>query len=321
MNIHTQILTPSTKDLEHAARIIQSGGLVSFPTETVYGLGANAYNDTAVKKVFCVKGRPSTNPLIIHVESYSKAAQIVQFNQATHILAMRYWPGALTLILPKADSVNIPSRVSSNSDFLAVRVPANAITLRFICHCGVPLVGPSANQSGRVSPTHPQHVLQDLHGKIDAVIDGGQCEHGVESTVLTYYQGHFRLLRHGSIPVEEIQKDTGIEIDLSFHSTNVLSPGTLAKHYSPKTPLRLNANRFKEGELFVAFGQTKGKNSFNLSESGCLKEAAKNLFAILRDADQAAISQEYTMIAIAPIPNSGLGITINDRLRRASMAG
>ena len=316
----TQILNPTQEGLEKAAKILRSGGLVAFPTETVYGLGADAFNDKATKRVFNVKGRPSNNPLIVHVGSLSQAQKLVQFSSVTQTLAKQYWPGSLTLILPKKKGTRIPDHVSSSTHFLAVRVPENLTTLQFLRLCKCPIVGPSANLSGRVSPTNSQHVLEDLDGKIEAVIDGGQCRRGLESTILTYVDNQLVLLRQGAIPLEQIQNETGLTIDSSSGNISVLSPGTKSKHYSPLTKVRLNARKKRSGEVFIGFRNSQEPYNFNLSEKGCLEEAAKNLYSILRNADQYAQKKNKTSIAIAPIPNTRLGLTINDRLSRAALA-
>ncbi len=319
MTIRTRKLAPEAEGLEQAAQIILAGGLVSFPTETVYGLGADALNSSAVQKVFAVKGRPSNNPLIIHAHSYSMITKLVHVCPEAKRLAKRYWPGSLTLILPKIHSAPIPSNVSAGTDHLAVRIPSYAPTLELIERCGRPLVGPSANRSGKVTATTPQHVLDDFDGTIDAVLDGGQCEKGLESTIVAFEEGQFRLLRPGAITTESIYLETGVKIDFESSTTQILSPGTLSRHYSTDSPIRLDVNSVQPGEAFIGFGNTPEPSDFNLSATGNLEEAAMNLFTILREADQWVKDRNLDRIAVAPIPSIGLGITINDRLNRAAM--
>lgn len=314
----TLLLSPSKYSLEKASRILACGGLVAFPTETVYGLGADAHNPEAVAKVFMVKGRPPSNPLIVHVKDVGMAAELADFNDITYRLAEEFWPGPLTLILPKKATSNLPNNVTANSAYIAVRVPSNPIALKLIEIFGKPIVGPSANLSGKISSTSPDHVLADFNGNIDAIIDGNDCPMGLESTILMFENPNLLVLRLGIIPMEEIfSKVNDLQVETSLAGDKVPSPGSKFRHYSPDTPMRLNRKHKEHNEFFIGFGPTEGAE-INLSENGELEEAARNLYKMLREADQKAKSSNYKKIAVSPIPKIGVGFTINDRLERAA---
>ena len=314
----TLLLPPTKKSFEQASRILANGGLVAFPTETVYGLGADAHNPAAVTKVYEVKKRPSSNPLIVHVKDLNMAAKLAEFDTISHQLANRFWPGPLTLILPQKKSSKIPGSVTANSGYIAIRVPTNPIILELIDAFGKPIVGPSANLSGKISSTSTAHVLSDLAGKIEAIVDGGDCAMGLESTILMYDHPNLQILRLGIIPLEKIRSEiSDLQITTSLDGVRVPSPGSKFRHYSPDKPIRINCLMKEPNEFYLGFGPTIGAD-LNLSEYGELAEAAKNLYQMLRMADQQAKFMELRGIAVAPIPNIGVGMSINDRLERAA---
>ncbi|MBV9990405.1 MAG: threonylcarbamoyl-AMP synthase [Alphaproteobacteria bacterium] len=291
--------------VQDAIRILKRGGLVAFPTETVYGLGADATNGEAVAGIFAAKGRPRFNPLIVHVGDLAHAGQFARFNDAARDLARRFWPGPLTLVLPRREDCALSLLVSAGLDTVALRAPAHPLAQRLIAAVG-PLAAPSANPSGRVSATTAQHVADELGGKVGLILDGGAVPLGIESTVIGFEGGKPVLLRPGAVPREELPPlaapDTG----------RIASPGQLESHYAPRARLRLNVRRAEADEVLLGFGDTAGMT--NLSPTGDLKEAAANLFAMLRELDASGADA----IAVAPIPEHGLGEAINDRLRRAA---
>lgn len=317
----TQRLRPS--DLDLAAELLAQGKLVAFPTETVYGLGADARNDTAVARVFEAKGRPSFNPLIVHVASFEAAAQIVVFDEAAQRLADAFWPGPLSLVLPVRPDAGLSALVSAGLPTVAIRVPAQDLARDLLTRAGRPIAAPSANPSGMISPTTAAHVLSGLEGRIDAVIDDGPCTVGLESTILS--TDPLCQLRPGGLPLSALEACLGQEIKLKDHADAregpVNSPGQLASHYAPRSRLRMNVERPEPDELMISFGQSQSPNSsraaYNLSANGDLMEAAAALFATLHMADAKAQILGKTL-AIAPIPDIGLGLAINDRLRRAA---
>ena len=300
--------------IAEAARILRAGGLVAFPTETVYGLGADATNGTAVARIFEAKGRPRFNPLIAHVESLDAARDLVQFNGEALALAEKFWPGPLTLVLPKRPSAacRISELVTAGLDTLAVRVPAHPAARQLLAAAGVPIAAPSANISGRVSPTCARHVEEDLGSAVDMILDGGATQAGLESTIVAFSPAP-TLLRPGGQPREDIEAALGCPLQ-DYAQAGVLSPGQLASHYAPHARLRLDAQACEPGELLLAFGPLAPEGALNLSPAGDLREAAANLFAYLRELDARGPSQ----IAVMPIPRFGLGEAIADRLRRAS---
>lgn len=306
--------------IARAADALRSGRLVAFPTETVYGLGADATSDRAVAAVFAAKNRPSFNPLIVHSEKAERAAQLGAFSEAAWTLAETLWPGPLTLVLPRLADCPVSLLASAGLDSLAIRVPAHAKARALLAAANCPVVAPSANPSGRISPTTAQHVVEGLDGQVDLILAGGRCEIGIESTVLDLTGGRPTLLRPGAVTRDVLEGLIGpvdTPVDEPTGSDARRSPGQLRRHYAPSLPVRLNAESARDGEAFLAFGPALGSGAaFNLSAAGDLNEAAANLFAMLRTLD----SSRYAGIAVAPIPELGLGIAINDRLRRAAAA-
>jgi L-threonylcarbamoyladenylate synthase len=304
--------TPSA--IADAARLIRAGKLVAFPTETVYGIGANAECENAVASIFAAKGRPRFNPLIVHVRDLAQAQTLVEFAPAARELAQAFWPGGLTLVLPRRPDARLALLVSAGLDTVAIRVPANSIAQQLLHASGVPLAAPSANASGAISPTTAAHVGESLGNRVDLILDGGATPVGIESTIVGFDGTTPTLLRSGAIPREAIEALTGPLAGATDGS--VIAPGQLKSHYAPSARLRLNATTVRPGEALLAFGsQTPigATSTLNLSPSGDLSEAATNLFAMLRKLDSKADA-----IAVMPIPETGLGEAINDRLRRAA---
>jgi L-threonylcarbamoyladenylate synthase len=306
--------------IDEAARLIREGELVAFPTETVYGLGGDATNEHAVAKIFEAKGRPQFNPLISHVLDAGAARRLVQWSDIADKLAARFWPGPLTLVLPRAKNSPIALLATAGLDTVAIRAPAHPMAQALIRAAGRPIAGPSANRSGAVSPTRAEHVAESLGDRVRLILDGGPCEVGLESTVLDLTTAMPTLLRPGGATREAIEEVIGpVALSHAVPSGNAAhkSPGQLASHYAPARPVRLNATSVTADEGLLAFGPRPpaGANQvLNLSVSGDLTEAAANLFAHLRALDQPANAR----IAVMPIPQTGLGLAINDRLRRAA---
>ncbi len=299
---NTRILPEGPKAIAEAARLIRLGQPVAVPTETVYGLAADATNGEAVARIYQAKGRPQFNPLIVHVSGVAQASEFVVFSDESEALAARHWPGPLSLVLPLRPGARIAPLVTAGLDTLAVRAPAHAAMRALIEAVGRPLAAPSANASGRISPTRAEHVMASLGGRIPLVIDGGATAHGLESTIVADTGEGLRLLRPGPI-----------DLGLRLHSAELVeAPGQLASHYAPSKPVRLNARDRADDEWLIGFGPVAGDAS--LSASGDLVEAAAKLFELLHEAESAAPPR----IAIAPIPDRGLGKAINDRLRRAA---
>lgn len=315
----TERLTPA--DLDRAAELLRAGKLVAFPTETVYGLGADATNDQAVATIFAAKERPAFNPLIIHVVDAASARQLVRFDARAETLAAHFWPGPLSLVLPRSPSCPVSLLASAGLDTLAIRIPGHPLPRALIRAVGRPIAAPSANRSGRVSPTTAAHVLDELDGRIAAVMDGGPCRVGLESTVLDLTGARPVLLRPGGVTREAIAEIVGpVALAGCGDAAQPRSPGLLATHYAPALPLRLEARDVQDGEVLLAFGKrapSGAKRVQWLSRTGDLVEAAANLFAALRAADR----PEFSGIAVMPIPEEGLGAAINDRLRRAAARG
>jgi L-threonylcarbamoyladenylate synthase len=327
----TVILDATPENIQKAAARLKSGELVAMPTETVYGLAADATNDRAVAGIFAAKGRPSFNPIIVHFKNKNDAAQAVEFNGQAELLASLFWPGPLTLILPRKKDANISLLCSAGLPTLAVRCPAHPVAQQLIAALGRPIAAPSANKSGSLSPTTPQHVLQSLGENAGLILAGGKAAVGLESTVLDMTGDVPVLLRPGAVTFEDLQQHIGkVAVELESVSDKPKSPGQLLKHYAPKTPLRLRAVDIKPGEALLAFGSTRfmglqGGGSvkelpraayLNLSEQGDLNEAAANLFTMLHQLDGGG----FKSIAVMDIPGTGLGMAINDRLRRAAVA-
>jgi len=305
-----------------AGEAIRDGRLVAFPTETVYGLGADATDDKAVARIFEAKGRPRFNPLIVHVASLQVAEKHAVFTDEARKLAAGFWPGGLTLVLARRPETPLSLLVSAGLDTVALRVPAHEIAQALLRAAERPVAAPSANRSGRVSPTRAEHVMSELGAAetLAMVIDGGPCRLGLESTVVGFPQGIPTLLRPGAVAREAIEKVLGhrlAEADAGSGEEGRASPGQLESHYAPGSPLRLNARDVGANEVLLAFGPDapSAKTSMNLSTSGELTEAAANLFAMLRALDAEARGR---VIAVMPIPDEGLGEAINDRLKRAA---
>ena len=310
-NVTTRIFATDAFGLEQAASILTQGGLVAFPTETVYGLGVDARNTDAVARLYAAKGRPSFNPLIAHVASIEIAEKLVVFDDIARNLAQAFWPGALTLVLPLKSNAGISPLVTAGLETLAVRVPDHPVAAGLLGAFGGPIAAPSANPSGQVSPTSMNHVTDHMTGVIDGVVDGGACNVGVESTIVTT-QPTPALLRAGGVPAEAIAQAIGGDLAHVGESAAPSSPGQLASHYAPNGTVRLNAETIDDGETLLGFGDVQA--AVNLSKSGDLVEAASRLFDALHQLN--AMGAER--IAVSPIPEYGLGAAINDRLRRAA---
>ncbi len=304
----TVLLSSSREDIDHAATLLAGGQLVAFPTETVYGLGADARNGEAVARIYEAKGRPSFNPLIVHVADVAAARELVQWSDEADALAQAFWPGPLSLVLPLSPGHGLSSLVTAGLDTVAIRVPAHPAARALLSSFGGPVAAPSANPSGRISPTTAQHVLAGLSGRIDAVVDAGPCEVGLESTIVAPGDPT-RLLRAGGVPSEKIEAVLGKP--LAEAGEGITAPGQLVSHYAPGARVRLNAMSREPGEVRLGFGPMEA--DVNLSETGDLTEAAASLFDALHKLDATG-----KPIAVAPIPETGLGRAINDRLRRAA---
>jgi L-threonylcarbamoyladenylate synthase len=322
-DIVTRTVAASFVATVEAERHLAAGGLVAFPTETVYGLGADATIGTAVARLYAAKGRPSFNPLIAHVYDLDAARRIAVFDAAAERLAAAFWPGPLTLVLKKRASCPVSELATAGLDSIAVRVPNHEVARAILKRLGRPIVAPSANRSGHVSPTTAQHVLDDLGGVIELIVDGGPASVGVESTIVACLDRPL-LLRPGGLPREEIEAALGGPLETapaaSIDPEAPIAPGMLESHYAPRAKLRLRADRVNPGEGLLAFGPhlppgaENAATVLNLSPRGDLMEAAANLFSDLRTLDRSDVA----MIAVMPIPDDGLGEAINDRLARAA---
>lgn len=318
----TLFLSDLTSDIQHAATLINQGGLVSFGTETVYGLGADATNTLAVQKIYQAKGRPSFNPLIIHFADTDHLFQFVQKTELAYELALKFWPGALTLVLnQKHDNpVKISPVATANLSTMAVRIPNTHVARQLIHYSKKPIAAPSANSSGKISPSTAQHVIQELNGKIDAIIDSGPCQVGVESTILDLSNDTPKLLRPGGVSLEQLIPICGSITQSQPIETKIIAPGQLSSHYAPSLAVRLNCKNVAPDEALLAFGQPIEHTALckNLSITANLEEAAQNLFAYLRFLDIHGKELGLKRIAVMPIPTSGLGLAICDRLTRAA---
>jgi len=325
VGLKTQILSAGYAAVAAAARCLAEGGLVAFPTETVYGLGADATNPAAIARLYQAKGRPAFNPLIAHVRGIEAAMRMARFDASAAALAKAFWPGPLTLVLPKAKDCPVADLATAGLETIAVRVPAHATAREILRAFGGPVVAPSANLSGHVSPTTAAHVQGDLKGRIDLIVDGGPVEVGVESSIVGCFDAPV-LLRPGGVPRGEIERVLGRALgqpaeDTDSDAGQPLAPGMLASHYAPRTRVRRNADRVEAGEALLAFGSRAlpGVDAaaavMNLSARGDLAEAAANLFGYLRALD----AKGARAIAVMPVPHHGLGEAINDRLRRAAV--
>ena len=324
LDLETRILPADGRAVAEAARCLKEGGLVAFPTETVYGLGADATQAPAIARLYEAKGRPSFNPLIAHVTDFAAARQIARFDAAATRFAEAFWPGPLTLVLPRAANCPVAELATAGLDTVAVRVPAHPIARDILRAFGGAVVAPSANTSGHVSPTTAAHVASDLSGRIDLILDGGAVAVGVESTIVACF-GEPMLLRPGGLPREAIEAVLGrglrrLAEDAEGDSAQPLAPGMLASHYAPRTRVRLEATNVDKDEALLAFGDVtvdgadQAKAAMNLSARSDLAEAAANLFGYLRSLD----ARLPRAIAVMPVPHHGLGEAINDRLRRAA---
>ena len=311
----TRILPATEANIHEAGSLLRDGALVAFPTETVYGLGANALDERAVAKIFAAKERPRFNPLIIHVRDQDEANELVTFNSLASALAGAFWPGPLTLVLPRREPCPLAQLASAGLPTAAVRSPAHDVARALVEAAGVPIAAPSANRSGRVSPTRVSDVAEDLQGRVEVILDGGPCPFGIESTVVGFDGEKPILLRPGAIARSAIEQVLG---PLGVAAGGVIqAPGMLASHYAPWAKLRLNATGVYPGEALLAFGpNVPPRASFvhNLSPAGDLQEAAANLFHMLRSLDRTGAH----IIAVMPIPDHDLGEAINDRLARAA---
>ena len=316
------LVAPTCRSIGRASDILRSGGLVAFPTETVYGLGADATSVTAIERLFKVKNRPACNPLIIHLATIDRLSSLAQVDDRTVFLAESLWPGPLTLVLRRSDDCPVASIACATSSTIAVRIPAHPVALALLKKVAKPIAAPSANISGTVSPTIPLHVTESLGNRVDMILAAGRCQIGIESTVVDLTQEIPMILRPGAITQEMLNSLIGpvqTYIPVSGRSDDVLkSPGQLLRHYAPSIPLHLNVTDFHDGAAVIAFGPDTfirgGYTRLNLSVTGDLDEAAMNLYSMLRALDQ----PQYRMIDVMPIPEQGLGIAINDRLRRAA---
>jgi L-threonylcarbamoyladenylate synthase len=320
VGLKTQILPAGEAAVAAAARVLAEGGLVAFPTETVYGLGADATNPAAIARLYQAKGRPAFNPLIAHVGDIAAARHIARFDATAAALAQAFWPGPLTLVLPKAAGCAVADLATAGLDTVAIRIPAHPVAREILHAFGGAVVAPSANLSGHVSPTTADHVRSDLAGRIDLIVDGGPVAVGVESTIVGCFEEPM-LLRPGGVPRAEIERVLGRTLAQAPHETDGDSNQPLAPHYAPRAKVRLNAVSVEPGEALLAFGLGAisgidgASRVLNLSERGDIDEAAAHLFGHLRALD----SQGVRTIAVMPIPDDGLGEAINDRLRRAAV--
>lgn len=304
-------LSASSQDLDHAADLLRQGKLVAFPTETVYGLGADARQDHAVARIYAAKGRPEFNPLIVHLADLDAVKALIHWNDSAEVLARAFWPGPLTLVLPLREGAGISRLVTAGLDSLAVRMPAGPVAQALLRAFGGPVAAPSANRSGQISPTRAVHVLDGLGDRIEAVVDGGPCTVGLESTILGL-TGSPTLLRPGGVTEEALNRVLNTRIAQRRDGDGITAPGQIRSHYAPRARVHLNAVDFEPGEASLGFGDVAC--DLNLSPSADMTEAAANLFEYLHQLDATGAE----IIAVSPIPHLGLGIAINDRLNRAA---
>jgi L-threonylcarbamoyladenylate synthase len=309
----TKILNSDKYGIKTAAAQLRAGKLVAFPTETVYGLGANAYINEAVASIYEAKRRPSFNPLIVHFNNVDDVKQQVVWNEWSEKIAGKFWPGAVTFILNRTKNCQLSLLVSAGLDTVAVRIPSNKIANKLIEESGCPIAAPSANASGKISPTTAEHVETSLGSRIPYIVNGGSCAIGLESTVIDLSGENPTLLRFGSVTLGQLNAIIG-PISLCYNENIILSPGMLSRHYAPDTPIRLNATKFSKTETVLGFGPGAPTSAFNLSSTGNLIEAAANLFNFMHKLNKPGASP----IAVMPIPEVGLGQAINDRLRRSA---
>jgi L-threonylcarbamoyladenylate synthase len=295
-----------------AMELLRSGQIVAIPTETVYGLAADASNADAVAKIYAAKGRPDFNPLIVHIADKSAAEKLAEFNPMADQLAQSFWPGPLTLVLPLRADAHIAGAVTAGLPTIALRCPAHPVMQALLKKTGLNIAAPSANKSGGISPTRAEHVLAGLGGAVPMILDGGPCSAGLESTIIAVRDNGWQILRPGPVTLAEIERVLGTS-PLAASDDNIEAPGQLASHYAPSKAVRLGAIRPEQGEWHIGFGAIEGND--NLSASADLAQAAANLFDALHRADASAALS----IAVAPIPDEGIGVAINDRLKRASI--
>ena len=311
----TTIKNTNESSIILAAEILKEGNLVSFPTETVYGLGGDATNNLSIAKIFETKNRPEFNPLIIHFSSFDQVEENCEINDDIKKLNDLFWPGPMTVILKKKKESKISELASASLDTVGVRIPSNTTALKLIKSFGKPIAAPSANTSSSLSPTEADHVFEYFKNdkNLSIILDGGSTKIGLESTIINITNGEIHILRHGGISAEELKEKFPQKIINIEQKTNekIIAPGMLSKHYSPVVPLRINAKKAEKNELLIGFGPNY--NAPNLSFEGNLVEAASNLFSFL-----AKYQKKYSKIAIAPIPNKGIGRAINDRIKRAT---
>lgn len=306
------VLSADDAAITAAMELLRSGQIVAIPTETVYGLAADASNADAVAKIYAAKGRPDFNPLIVHVADQSAAEILAEFSPMAHQLAQAFWPGPLTLVLPLRADANIAGAVTAGLPTIALRCPAHPVMQALLKKTGLNIAAPSANKSGGISPTRAGHVLAGLGGAVPMILDGGPCSAGLESTIVAVREYGWQILRPGSVTSADIERVLGTS-PLAASGENIEAPGQLASHYAPSKVLRLNAIQPEPGEWHIGFGAMEGND--NLSASGDLAQAAANLFDALHRADASAALS----ISVAPIPHEGIGVAINDRLQRASI--
>lgn len=311
----TTRFSESNDDITTAGDLLRAGQLVAFRTETVYGLGANAHDQTAVQRIYTAKGRPSFNPLIVHIPSIDATHTFARWSDEAHAVADAFWPGPLTLVLPLAADHGIAPAVLAGNTTIALRVPQTASAQALLRAAGCPIAAPSANRSGQISPTTADHVMTELSGRIEAVIDDGPCRVGIESTIYDPVQRI--ILRHGSITGEQIAQVTGHSVTYYDGSNDhsPTAPGQLSSHYAPNAALRLNVTAPAAGDVYIGYGAYRGE--LTLSAQGDAHEAAAALYATLRRADDLAMTRGAA-IAIAPVPDEGIGRALNDRLTRAA---
>lgn len=308
----TQTLPATAEGIARAAAILRAGQLVAMPTETVYGLAGDARNPEAVARIFAAKGRPAHNPLIVHLASLEGAAALADLPDAALALAAKFWPGPMTLVAPLRAGHGLADAVTAGLPTVALRLPAHPLARALLDAFGGPVAAPSANPSGRISPTTPAHVRAGLNGRIAAILDGGACAVGVESSIVGFDGPRAVLLREGGVSREALEAVLGDAL-LRDAGKAITAPGQMASHYAPRAALRLNVTAPEEGEVWIGFGPGCEGAAFTLSASGDLVEAAARLFAVLHQADATGAP-----IAVAPVPQEGLGGAINDRLRRAA---
>ena len=309
--MQTKIFNTSRHDLSKASELIKSGGTLAFPTETVYGLGADATNKLAVAKIFQAKGRPSFNPLIIHCFSIEQIKTFAMWSAEAQTVANKFWPGPLTMVLPLSPNSQISSLALAGLQTVAIRMPNHSVAQSILKLANTPIAAPSANPSGAVSATKAQHVISRLNGKIEGIISGNSSKIGLESTIISFLPEP-SILRFGAIDETDISKTLGLDLKKKRKDAKITAPGQLSSHYAPKGSIRLNSKVFKKNEVSLGFGQILC--DLNLSPKGNLTEAAANLFDYLHRLDEMGAEK----IAVSPIPEKGIGIAINDRLRRAA---